>query len=240
MNQKVSFIIPTYNESTHIRDILDKFIAWCSKYNYEIVIVDDSNDETVEVISQYTREKKLNTVKLIKGARKGKGNAIKIGLSEATGEIIFYLDADLVIPLENIDVFISEINNNNVDVVIGKRLLRFKHRNIFRLILSVGLFLIQRLFIFNSSFFYDTQCGFKAFTNMAAKKIAPKQTVNGGMFDVEILYIARLLDLKISQIQIIPGPELRETKIRLLSCLIKDPIDLLKIKINSLLGKYKV
>ncbi|MBI2995628.1 MAG: glycosyltransferase [Candidatus Melainabacteria bacterium] len=239
MNKKVSFIVPTYNEGENILQSIKKLLSWVEKYNYEIIIVDDSTDDTFNLINRYIKQNEIANLKIIQGARNGKGAAVKVGILESTGDIVFYLDADMLIPLVQIDVFISEIINNNYDIVIGKRLLNRKGRSPLRYILSICLFLLQRILIFNSTFFYDTQCGFKAFKKEAVMQLVRRQQINGGMFDIELLYMALVLKMRINQIEVSPEPENRVSRISLFKCFYDAPIDLLRIKINNFLLKYK-
>ncbi len=237
VKELISFVIPTFNEASHIVDSLEKLIKFISKYNHEIIIVDDGKDNTFELINDF-KKKSLNEIKIIKGNRKGKGAGVKLGLLEAKGEIVFYLDSDLTIPLENIDIFIEEIRNSNYDIVIGKRILSLKDKSFARIIFSLILLIIGRLFVFHSNYFYDTQCGFKAFKRDSVKKLISKQQVDGGMFDLELMYIAKLHSMKISQIVVTPLPEIRKSVLRLGVCMWKDPLDLFFIKVNRIIGRY--
>jgi len=100
------------------------------------------------------------------------------------------------------------------------------------------LLIVARLFIFHSNYFYDTQCGFKAFRRAPVKTLISKQLVDGGMFDLEFMYIAKLYGMKISQIVVKPLPEVRKSVLRLGVCVWKDPLDLFFIKVNGMLGRY--
>jgi dolichyl-phosphate beta-glucosyltransferase len=237
--QCISFIIPTCCDS-RIYSSIEKMMKIFKELNGEIIIVDDSAPETFEAICSQMKKEYGNKVKVIKGDKQGKGSAVKKGVLAASGEIVFYLDSDLPVHLENVTLFISKIVLENFDIVIAER--QFNFYRLFnkpvRFFLSIVLFLMQRLFVFNSSFFYDTQCGFKAFRRSTIKILANLQTVNGGMFDIEYLYIAKKMGMKIEKIRTFKTAEKEKTRIRIMHCVLNDPIDLVKIKINGLMHRY--
>jgi hypothetical protein len=123
-------------------------------------------------------------------------------------------------------------------VVIAERRSRWQYRNLGRFILSIGLFLAQRFFIFQSTRFFDTQCGFKAYRRDAARRLATLQSVRGGMYDIEYLYIAVKNGMTVAQVPITPMRELRPSRLRVWRCLVTDPVDLLRVKWNGLRGRY--
>lgn len=83
----------------------------------------------------------------------------------------------------------------------------------------------------------DTQCGFKGFTKDATQKIFSLLTIKSFAFDVEALYIAKKQGLKIKEIPIRLVRESYITK-RLLLHSIKMLADILKIRVNSITGRY--
>jgi len=121
---------------------------------------------------------------------------------------------------------------------MAERRERLQYRNVARLILSAGLFVAQRVFVFQSARFFDTQCGFKAFRRDAARRLATLQTVDGGMYDIEYLYIAVKNGMRIAQVPVPPMPEVRSSRIRVLRCLVTDPLALLRVKWNGVRGQY--
>lgn len=90
MKYKISVIIPVYNEEKTIRAILD-MLATASLVSEIICVNDGSTDSTLQTISQYS------TVKVISLERNyGKSFAISKGIEEAVGDIIVFLDGDLI------------------------------------------------------------------------------------------------------------------------------------------------
>lgn len=89
-NLKFSIITPTYNEEKDIRETLEYFIN-LSYPNKEIIVVDDSNDSTPEIVKEY----EAKGVKLIRGKKEGCCEAVNMGIEAATGDIIVQADADV-------------------------------------------------------------------------------------------------------------------------------------------------
>jgi hypothetical protein len=84
---------------------------------------------------------------------------------------------------------------------------------------------------------HDTQCGFKCFRATAAETLFRQQTLGGWSFDIEILFIARKMGLKIVEIPI-PWYFNPDSKISPGRDAIKMGIDILKVRWNALRGVY--
>ena len=195
----------------------------------EILIVDDSEEVP-----------RVANARVIRGEKRGKGDAVRIGMLAAEGEVVFHLDADIdEEKLALVPDFIRLIDEGH-DVAIAERRGRWQYRNLGRFFLSIGLFLGQRFFIFHSTRFFDTQCGFKAFRRDAARTLAELQTVRGGMYDIEYLYIAVKRGMRIAQVPVEPMRELRPSRLRVLRCLATDPVDLVRVKWNGVRGRYSL
>ena len=110
----ISIVIPTYNSSKFMPNLLDSIFK--NKVDdMEVVIVDDlSTDDTVEIAKKYP----VNVVELEKNG--GPARARNIGVGEAKGDIIFFLDSDVVV----LDGTIQEVedyfrNDPSAQCVIG-------------------------------------------------------------------------------------------------------------------------
>ena len=222
---RVSIVVPAYNEPALANDIAR--IARVLPPDSEILVVDDSDVPP-----------RLENARVLRGEKRGKGDAVRLGMLAAEGNVVFHLDADIDDEkLALIPDFIRLIDEGH-DVAIAERRSRWQYRNLGRFVLSIGLFVAQRFFIFHSTRFFDTQCGFKAFRRDAARALAELQTVRGGMYDIEYLYIAVKRGMRIAQVPIAPMRELRPSRLRVLRCLVTDPVDLLRVKWNGVLGRY--
>jgi dolichyl-phosphate beta-glucosyltransferase len=221
--EAVTIVIPTRNEP-NLAQWLETLHASVAA---EIVIVDDSTSPVGD----------LPHARVIRGPDRGKGAAVGVGILAAEGEAIVVVDADLdQATMMRIPEFVERIRDG-YDVVAGERT-RWRFDNLGRFVLSIGLFLAQRLLIFHNARFFDTQCGLKAYRRAAARRLAQLQTVDGGMYDIEYLYIAVLNRMRIDSVAVTPWPETRATRLRILRCLRTDPVDLVKTKWNGIRGRY--
>ena len=195
---------------------------------HEILLVNDGQPTSVEGARE------------IEGEHRGKGYAVRKGILATRGDVVVVTDADMTALLPHLPRFTDLISRGQYDVVIAEREHEVKQRKPLRYVLSYGLLFAQRLFIFQSFRFRDTQCGFKAFRGAAARAIAARQHVDGGMYDIEFLYVAVRNGLRIAQIAVGRVLEERPSRIRVLDCLRRDPPALLMVKWRGLTGKYRL
>ena len=125
MSEKLSVVIPAYNEASTIHLILDKVlqVELISNLELEIVIVDDcSNDGTIEVIQKYIAQNQTNVISLFRHEyNQGKGAALHTGISMATGNYVIIQDADLEYDPKEYNLLLRPIIDGVADVVYGSR-----------------------------------------------------------------------------------------------------------------------
>jgi glycosyltransferase involved in cell wall biosynthesis len=121
----LSIVIPAYNEAKTIRSVLEKVVAvdLIQGIKKEIIIVDDcSSDGTAEAIAKFQQENPCLTIKSIKhSVNRGKGAALKTGISEATGNFVIIQDADLEYDPRQYNLLLQPIIEGFADVVYGSR-----------------------------------------------------------------------------------------------------------------------
>lgn len=111
MNQRISLIIPAYNEEKYLAECLDHALKNSNGRFHEIIVVDNaSTDKTMEVALSYT--KKHPSLRVVKETQKGLTKARQRGFMEATGDILAYTDADTHQPAGWYDKVITEFNKN--------------------------------------------------------------------------------------------------------------------------------
>ena len=226
----LSIIIPSYNDKLRLINSLKIIIKYLDlkKFKYELIIVDDgSTDNTIENIPPLIKQK---TRILINDKNYGKGASIKKGVLAASGDFIFFSDADLSTPIEEMDNFLTTLNKG-YDIAIASRAISganiLIHQSSFREISGkIFNFLVRLLLIPN---IYDTQCGFKGFTKEAAKKIFLQQKIQRFGFDVEILYIAQKIGYKIKELPV-SWTNAPNSKVNIFTDSLNMLIDLFKIK----------
>lgn len=116
---KISIIIPAYNASSYIIDTLDSIYKSISN-SFEIIIVDDkSQDRTLNVISDFSKNK--NNLRVIeKDINEGPGVARDLGLKYAQGEYTLFFDSDDLMLKNAIDEIVNYMDIHDLDVSIGK------------------------------------------------------------------------------------------------------------------------
>lgn len=243
---KLSVIIPAYNEEENLKNgVLNDVDSYLDKqaYTYEVLIVDDgSKDKSVELIEQFISSKK--NYRLIRNNHGGKAIAVMTGMLESRGRIALFTDMDQATPLAEIEKLLKEFGNG-YDIVIGSRTGR-KGAPAIRKLMAWGFALLRTLLL--GLPFKDTQCGFKAFNRQAIEMVFQpllkrwhKHRLNGAAvnagFDVETLFLAKKMDLKIAEV----GVEWHYVGTERVQA-IRDSLDalqdMLKIRINDLTGSY--
>lgn len=242
-NIKLSVVVPAYNEEKRIGETLqdiDKYLEK-QKYGYEIIVVDNgSNDNTCSVVKEYQETSVENLVRLCLSKSIGaKGSAVKLGIADhAQGEYIMFMDADNATPISEIEKFWPYLESGEAQIVIGSRYLEnsdvTRKQPIYRILLSrASNLLIQAL---AAPGIHDTQLGFKAFTNKAAKDIFSLVTIPGWGFDMEVLTIARIHGYKVKEVGV-KWHERGGSHVPL-GAYLESLVDLFKIKFNALTGRY--
>jgi glycosyltransferase involved in cell wall biosynthesis len=125
MNEKLSIIIPTYNESKTILLVLNKIkeVKLLNLIEKEIIVIDDcSTDNTQEATKTYmSTHPDLNIIYLKHEFNKGKGAALHTGIRVASGEYLIVQDADLEYDPSEYNILLKPILDGFADVVYGSR-----------------------------------------------------------------------------------------------------------------------
>ena len=125
---KLSVVIPVYNESPTICEVIKRVEA--VNGDKEIIIVDDcSTDGTRVLLEKYVGREGFEVIYQPKN--KGKGAALRTGFEIATGEVIIIQDADLEYNPQDYPILLEPILDNRADVVYGSRFLGGPHRVLF-------------------------------------------------------------------------------------------------------------
>jgi dolichyl-phosphate beta-glucosyltransferase len=198
----LSIIIPAYNEEHRLPGSLqeiDRFLAR-QEYAAEVLIVENgSTDRTTEVAEAFAAAHPY--VRVLHSA-KGKGAAVRLGMLEARGAYRFMCDADLSMPIEEVEKFLPpEARDYGVAMASreapGAR--RYDEPEYRHLMGRVFNQIVRWLAIPE---FQDTQCGFKCFTAEAAEEVFARQSMDGMGFDVEAVAIALARGYRVIEVPI--------------------------------------
>ena len=199
----VSIVIPAYNEERRLETTLMAVTSYlrAQPWDWEVRVVDDgSADATVAIATRHAASEPRVVVQ--SEPHRGKGGAVRAGLTAARGEFRFICDADLSMPIGELSRFLPPVAPA-FDVAIGSREGRLArrvgepaYRHLMGRLFNRGVQLLVLPGI------EDSQCGFKMFTASAVESIFPHVTVDGWAFDVEVLAVARARGLRIAEVPI--------------------------------------
>lgn len=203
----LSIVVPAYNEARRLPRTLDSLRDFGREFTRTVevlFVVEHSRDGTLEIASEAARQQE-NFLAIDNGPQRGKGHAVRSGMLRAKGEHVFYMDADLSVPLREIGAFLAHFESHpEVDVLLGNR--QHARSRIVRrqspLRERMGKGFNRLLQTFGLASLHDTQCGFKAFRRAAAHAIFSRQQLDGFAFDVEVLLLAERLGYKIADLPV--------------------------------------
>lgn len=234
----LSLIIPAHNEETRLPETLKQVIEYASQqtYSMEILVVENGSvDKTYEIAQDFAM--RHPQVRVLHNPQSGKGRAVQQGMLAAQGEYCFMCDVDLSMPIDEINQFLPPALDG-VEVAIASReapgAVRYGEPYYRHLVGRIYNGLIRFLALPGLQ---DTQCGFKCFRRAVADDLFPRQTLSGWSFDVEILFIARLLGYKVVEVPI-HWHYSPNSKISVVRDSFKMGADLITIRLNALRGIY--
>jgi glycosyltransferase involved in cell wall biosynthesis len=121
----LSMIIPTRNEAGNIKPLLDRIGQATRGISTEVVFVDDSTDNTAEIIRSLQEHLSLHISLIIRPPERrksGLGGAVVEGFKVAQAPWVCVMDADLQHPPEFIPMILNHAQKTGSDVVVGSRL----------------------------------------------------------------------------------------------------------------------
>lgn len=203
----LSIVLPAYAEERRIGPTVRALCAYAREFprlTEVLVIAEPSGDRTAEVARAAAGGDPL--VRVVENTEhRGKGFAVRTGMLQAKGEIIFFMDTDLSVPLRYVGAFVAHLeahaetavaigNRRHPASVIGKRqhfLRERAGRGFNQVVRALGLSVSK-----------DTQCGFKVFRRAAARDIFSRAQIDGFAFDAEVLLLAQRLGLLVAELPV--------------------------------------
>ncbi len=198
-------LVPCRNERGNIEAAVTRMPRFCD--DIEILFVEGhSSDGTFEEIERVIAAHPEWTIRALKQDGRGKGDAVRKGFANATGEVLMILDADLTMPPEALPKFYDALVAGKGEFVNGTRLVYPMDRDAMRLLNLLANRAFSMLFswLLNQRF-TDTLCGTKVLTKAHYDKIAANRAYFGDFDpfgDFDLLFGAAKLNLKVVEIPI--------------------------------------
>jgi len=202
MSIYLSVVIPAYNEEKRLPKTLQAVVQYLKKqsYSWEVAVVDDgSKDKTADLVREASVHE--GRVRLLQyGENKGKGYAVRYGMTHVSGEYRLFMDADNSTTVDHFEQLFPYFKMG-FDVVIGSRDVPGADVAVHQPWWKERLGDLGNLWIqfWAVPGIKDTQAGFKVFTGEASDKVFSLLTIDRWGFDVEALAVARKLGYKIAE-----------------------------------------
>jgi glycosyltransferase involved in cell wall biosynthesis len=234
VSPNLSVVLPAYNEEETISLVIERTDSAAKKtgLQYELLVVDDgSKDGTRQEVLRSS--KRNGSVRLVAYADNlGKGFALTRGFFKSLGDLIVFLDADTDVEPECIVDFVDTLKDADL-VIASKRHPQSKIKTPFsRKMLSYGFNVIVRLLA--GMDIKDTQTGLKAVRKSALQQVFPLLSIKRYAFDVELIAVSRLLNLRIIELPV----ELRVSKDFKIKDMLRMLLDVLGIAYRLRITKY--
>jgi dolichyl-phosphate beta-glucosyltransferase len=209
----VTVILPCYNEAERLPGTLQALLAHlsCVPGEVEVLVVDDGSTDATVTVAETVAAVDGRVRVLSYHPNRGKGFAVRTGMLAAGGELIVFTDADGSYGPIDLDQIVGALGE--APVAIGTRacgtsgpVVRRAASRVFNLAIRGSLGLP----------FGDTQSGLKGFRRAAARQIFSQTRVDGFAFDVEVLWLARQLELKVAEVRVQPM-ERQGSKVQMLA-----------------------
>jgi SAM-dependent methyltransferase len=202
----VTVVVPTRNEAGNVQAAIDRTPVMGS--GTELIFVEGgSSDGTWETIQQcmrsYSGPLKLRAYQQ---TGKGKGDAVRLGFAQATGDLLMILDADLTVPPEELPEFYDVAVRGHADFVQGTRLVYPMEPGAMRFFNKIGNVAFSQLFTYLlQQPIKDTLCGTKVLWRADYERIVAGRSYFGDFDpfgDFDLIFGAARLNLKIAEIPV--------------------------------------
>ncbi|MDX9763065.1 MAG: glycosyltransferase [Desulfomonilia bacterium] len=201
----VSVIVPARNEAGNIEEIIRRTPEMGG--GTELVFVEgNSQDNTYEAIEKAMAAHPQRRCRLFRQPGAGKGDAVRLGFQQASGEIFMILDADMTVPPESLPRFYEAIRSGKGEFINGVRLVYPMEEQAMRYLNLMGnkFFSLAFSWLLGQAI-KDTLCGTKVLTRQNYEKIAHNRQYFGDFDpfgDFDLLFGAARLNLKITEMPI--------------------------------------
>ncbi len=152
--KKLSILIPVFNESKTIYDVLQKVngVVLIRGIEKEIIVVNDqSTDSSIQEIERYIQDFPKHPIQLISHEiNQGKGATLRTGIGYATGDYTIIQDADLELDPNDFNDILMPVLEQAANIVYGSRFLKKKKEGTFFSVLANGFLTLLSNVVFRT------------------------------------------------------------------------------------------
>ena len=191
-SERLSVVVPVFNEAAYLRAVLDELLARQFVIPHEVILVEsNSTDGTREIVETFEGRPGLRII--YEDRPRGKGAAVRRGLTAATGTIVLIQDADFEYDLDDYDALLEPIVQRRTSFVLGSRSLglddwkvrRFARSRVKAFLMNVAQLLFARTFnVLYQQRVTDVNTMFKVFRHECIEGVEFAAT--GFSFDIEL------------------------------------------------------
>ncbi len=236
---QLSVIVPAYNEAARVGACVERASTYLAAqpYRSELIVVSDGSTDATARIARTAGGDRVRVVEI--PVNRGKGFAVRTGVLTAAGSCLLFSDVDLSTPIQEVERFLAAAAAG-FDVVVGSRALpdsdvrvrqawwRQSMGRTFNHLMRAVVGLEMR----------DTQCGFKCFRRDAAQAIFSRARIDRYAFDVELLWIAQRLELRVAELPVSWADD-RQSKVHPIRDSLRMIFDLAAIRLHEARGQYR-
>ncbi|MBI3932194.1 MAG: glycosyltransferase [Acidobacteria bacterium] len=204
-NPSTSVVVPCRNEAGHVRALVDRLPEMGP--NSEVLFVEgNSTDDTEAVIREVIAANPGRPFRLLKQTGRGKGDAVRLGFSQARGEVLLILDADMGVAPEDVPKFVQALVRGKGEMINGSRMVYPMEGRAMRFLnlLANKSFALIFAWILGQQV-RDTLCGTKALYREDYERIAANRPFFGEFDpfgDFDLLFGAARLNLRIADLPV--------------------------------------
>jgi len=196
---KLSVVMPVFNESATLREIIGKVLA--VPIDVEVLCVDDASTDGSHQILEELQQQHPRVRSFFQAANAGKGAALRRGIQEATGDFIVIQDADLEYDPADYPQLLEPLVSGKADVVYGSRFLGGRPHRVLYFWHFVGNWILTFLSnCFTNINLSDMETGYKAFRRDVIQAIPIEEDRFG--FEPEITVKVARRNLRIYEVGI--------------------------------------
>ena len=197
----LSVLIPVYNESRTVAEIIRRVSKAPVGLRKELVVVDDASTDDTRRVLEDLRPSLPDEMKLIVHERnQGKGAAIRTGLAHVTGDIVLIQDADLEYDPRDYPLLLEPILENQADVVFGNRFHGGPHRVLYFWHFAANRALTLLTNVLTGLNVNDMEVGYKVFRREVLERITLRSARFG--FEPEVTVKVAKLRCRVYEVPI--------------------------------------